>query len=62
VDVLVGVEEGELAFVELAPDPPKASLDGCQLPLRQKLRRRQAAGVGDAARDVEWIEVVIGIE
>jgi hypothetical protein len=62
VDVLVGVGEREFAFVELASDPPKTSLDGCQLSLRNKLRRRQAASVGDAAGDVERIEVVIGLE
>jgi hypothetical protein len=62
VYVLVGVEEGELAFVELASDPPKTSLDGCQLTLRQELRRRQATSVRDAAGDVEGVEVVIGIE
>jgi hypothetical protein len=62
VDVLIGFEEGELAFVELAPDPPQASLDRCQLPCREKLRRRQAASVRDAARDVERIKVVVDIE
>jgi hypothetical protein len=62
VNVLVGVEEGELAFVELASDPPKPSLDCFQLPLRQELRRRQAASVRDAPGDVERVEVVVGIE
>ena len=62
VDVLVGVEERELAFVELASDPAKASLYGRQLALGQKLRRRKAASVRDAAGDVERVEVVIGLK
>jgi len=62
VDVLVGIEEGELAFVELAPDSAQTSLDGCDLSCREKLCRRQAASVRDAAGDVERVEVVIGIE
>jgi hypothetical protein len=62
VDVLVGVEEGELAFVELTLDSSQPSLDGGELRRRKKLRRRQTTSVRDAPGDVEGVELEIRIE
>jgi hypothetical protein len=62
VDVLVGFLELELARVELALYPPEATLDGCEPAPGQKARRREAARVGEAARDVERVELEIDLE
>ena len=62
VDVLVGVAELELTFVELALDPAQTALDRRQLRFRQKARRGQPARVGDAPGDVERIELEVDLE
>ena len=62
MNVLVGVDKLELACVKLALDPTKPSLDCGQLRGRQESRRCEAACVGDAACDVEWIKLEIGVK
>ena len=62
VDVFVRVFEIEFTRVELALDPPQAALDRCQLRFGNKARRGQPASVGDAAGDVERIELEVDLE
>jgi hypothetical protein len=62
VNVLVGVEERERAFIELTLDPPQSSLDCGQLIRGQEFRASEGAGVREASGDVEWIELEIGVE
>ena len=62
VDVLVRVEEIQVARVDLAPDPPEATLDRGQLRCGQDAGCGQAARVGEAARDVKRVELEIGLE
>jgi hypothetical protein len=62
VNVLIGIDEGELASVELAPDPAKPAFDGGQLGRGYESGLREAARVGDAPADVERVELEIGVE
>jgi hypothetical protein len=62
VDVFVGVLELEVARVELPLNPPKATLDRCEPVPGKNARRGQAARVGEAARDVERVELEIDLE
>jgi hypothetical protein len=62
VDVFVGVFEIELARVELALDAPEAALDRGQLRPGKKARCGQPASVGDAAGNVERIELEVDLE
>ena len=59
VDVLVGCAELELAAVELAPDAAKAALDRRQSRFGENARLGQPPSVGDAAGDVERVELEI---
>jgi hypothetical protein len=62
VDVLVRVRKLKGAGVELALDPPQAALDRPERGGLEDPGRGQAARVGDAARDVEGIELVVDRE
>jgi hypothetical protein len=59
VDVLIGLAELELTAVELALDSAKAALDRGQPSPGQESRLGQAPRMGDAAGDVERIELEI---
>ena len=62
VDVLVGCAELELAAVELAPDAAKAALDRRQPRPGDEARPGEPPRVGDAAGDVERIELEIRLQ
>ena len=62
VDVLIGVEEYELAGIELALDAAQTSLDGGQLRRRQEPGGCEPARVGDAPGDVVRIELEIHLQ
>ena len=62
VDVLIRVEEDELARLQLALDSSKRPLDGGQLRFRQESRRRQATAVRDAPGNVERVKLEIHLE
>jgi hypothetical protein len=62
VDVLVGLAELELAFVQLTLDAAKAALDQREARPGQKTRGGKAARVRDAAGDVKRIELEISLQ
>jgi len=62
VDVLVAGLKREFAAIELAPDPAQATLDRRELAPRDEPGRCKTAGVRDAARDVEGVELVVELE
>ena len=62
VDVLIRVDEGERAGIELPFDASQPSLDGSQLRRGNDSRARKAARMGDAAGDVEGIELEVRLE
>jgi hypothetical protein len=62
VNVLVGGAEFEVATVELPPNSAQAALDRRALRLRDDARSGEPAGMGDAARDVERVELVIRLQ
>jgi hypothetical protein len=55
VDVLVGVDEHELVFIELAFDTAEPSLDRGQLRRGEQLGGGEAARVSDAAGDIKGV-------
>lgn len=62
MNVFVGVEELELACVELSLDPPKTTLDGRQLRGRKEFRGSETACVREAPGDVEGVQLEISVE
>jgi hypothetical protein len=62
VDVLIGVEELERAGIELFADASQATLDRLQLCGRDDARGSEAARMRDAARDVEGVQLEVGIQ
>ena len=62
VDVFIRVPELELTAVELALDAAEAALDGGELRAGKQAGLGQATRVGDAARDVERVELEIRLE
>jgi hypothetical protein len=62
VDVLVRVEERERSRIELPADPAQASLDGGQLRGRDDPGGAEATRVSEAAGDVEWVELIVGVK
>src|SRR5579859_5857989 len=62
VNVLIGVDEIEIARVELALDAPQSTLDRGKLGGLDDPGRGQATGVGDAAGDVIRIEIEVDLE
>src|ERR1700687_113898 len=62
VDVLVALADLELALVQLALDASQAALDQRESCPGQKTRREQAARVGDAAGNVERIQLEVRLQ
>jgi len=62
VDVLVGLAEFELAFVELALDAAKAALDQREARPGKQARREQTACVRDAAGDVKRVQLEVRLQ
>ena len=62
VDVLVGLAELELTFVQLALDAAKAALDQREARPGEKTRGGKPTRVGDAAGDVERIQLEISLQ
>src|SRR5947209_6978845 len=59
VDVFVGGLELEVSLIELALDPAQAALYRDEPRARHHSRCRQAPRVGDAARDVVGVELIV---
>jgi hypothetical protein len=62
MNVLVGLREFERATFELALDPSQPTFDGAKLPWLENPRGSKSARVGDAACDVERVEVEVDFE
>ena len=62
VDVLVGLAKLELFTIQLLLDAAKAPLDRGELRLRDDARRGEATRVREAAGDVEWVQLEVGLQ